>query len=106
MTRDEVLASADAPVEVEAIKLRNGKTAYLRKMQVEDLALVEDLGDGDRANLVAGFLAISLCDAKGERLFTIEDVPRLRGLDAATWLPVFKKAESVLDGGGDEEGKA
>ena len=77
-----------------------GKEVYLRDPSMADRASWEAYvqeNKGQLTDAAAGVLAqIFLCNSKGDRLFTVADIPRLNEKGQRGMLEIFKKCIELL----------
>ena len=104
LTRDEILALADLPVEAVRVPEWGGRTVYVRAMtgserdawEAEQYALGRDAKPNrDMHDFRARFLTRCLCDASGALLFTAADVPTLGKRNAAALDRLFAVAKRL-----------
>ncbi len=104
--RDAILAADDLPFEDVKVPEWGG-TVRVRAITAGERDLFEQSVIADRENM--GFRAIrarmaslSIVDAKGDRLFTEEDIEALDGKSAAAMDRVFEVSERLSGLGGDD----
>ena len=95
LTKDQILAADDLGLLEVKVKEWGG-VVYLRVMTVaeRDAHELEWLNNKEKgvANFRTKFLARCLCDEKGERLFTDEEVGKLSTKNAAVMNRLWDKA--------------
>lgn len=111
ITRTELI---EPPLVVDKIELPNGKQAYIRKLTEEELIEHESglfdakgkVSDDGLKSQRRRFLALSICDENGQRMFDACEADLLRGMhgdiataihEAAQALSVKKPKEKVED---------
>lgn len=102
ITRTELI---EPPMVVEKIDLPNGKQAYIRKLTEEELIDHESglfdakgkVSDDGLKSQRRRFIALSICDQNGQRMFELNEADLLRGMhgDIATALYDAAQAMSV-----------
>lgn len=95
LTKEEILAANDLGLQEVKVKEWGG-SVFLRVMTVaeRDAHELEWLNNKEKgvANFRAKFLARCLCDEKGERLFTDDEVGQLATKNAAVMNRLWDKA--------------
>ena len=99
LTKDQIIGANDLKIETLEIAEWGGSVC-IRELSGEGRDVFENLlyGDkGDLLNLRAKLCAMTICDEKGNMLFTAEDVAAL-GNKSGTVLDRIFKAAQVLNG--------
>lgn len=103
LTREEILGMEDRKVEVLKVKAWGGKIVSIRPMtghcrEEIEVLMMSEAGD-DRTknwmNLRAKVIVRSVCDDKGELLFTEADVAALSGKHCAALDEMWVKARAI-----------
>jgi hypothetical protein len=94
LSRDEILAADDLPTESVKVKAWGGEVRVraLSGTEMEAFSDWQEKTKPGRVLSMAGFVACSIVDAKGERVFTIDDAPKLAKKNPDALAEVFQAA--------------
>lgn len=103
LTRDDILALQDLPVEAVRVPEWGGRTVHVRAMmgserdswEAEQYALSQGGTARDLLDFRARFLVRCLCDAGGTLLFTLGDVAALGKRSAAALDRLYEAAKRL-----------
>jgi hypothetical protein len=94
LSRDEILAADDLPTETVTVKSWGGEVRVraLSGAEMEEFSTWQETAKPGKVLAMAGYIAMSVVDAKGERVFTLEDAPALAKKSQKALADVFKAA--------------
>lgn len=109
LSRDEILAADDLPTETVEVKSWGGKVR-VRALSGAELEAFTEWQEREKPGKImsmAGMVAASVVDEKGERMFTLDDAPTLAKKSSRSLGVVFAAAMRVAQKVGEDiEGKS
>lgn len=79
-------------IEVQEVDLGSQTVAYVRSVSLGDRLRFEELSDKNRDYILETYLAFFLCDEKGNRIFTDDDIPMFSSKNAGVVVAISKAA--------------
>jgi hypothetical protein len=94
LSRDEILAADDLPTETVAVKAWGGEVCIRALSGVEQEAFTDwqEKTKPGKVLSMAGFVACSIVDENGARVFTTDDAPTLAKKNPKSLFEVFSAA--------------
>lgn len=108
LTRDEILAADDLPTDTVVVKSWGGEVRVraLSGLELEEFTDWAEKSKPGKVLSMAAYVACSVVDEKGDRVFTIEDAPKLAKKNQRALADIFACAMRLGQKAGDAiEGK-